>query len=227
MKKILSFILVCVVCLQLCACVAQGPSNEVQTQGKQQCIHQWRDAYCENPAKCTMCGQTTGSALGHRYIKGVCIRCNDTDSSYVAYGTISGTITYKYNDFVGNRGDSGALILLISKDVKSLPDRLGLAMTSEKVDGLYDTKADGNGNYVFNHIPAGEYYIVVLSKNTNEDPSKVAGYRSWGPAYGLFSEEGQNNALLTAKTRKIRNDNIVVYGDETTNFSYDFGITYF
>lgn len=225
MKKIVSLFMALIACISLCGCMVQTPSAQVN------CTHSWNSANCLSPSVCAMCGQLSGVALGHSYTKGMCIRCNAKDPDYrepdhIAYGTVSGTITYKYNDFVGNCGDTGALVLLISKNVKKLPDRLGLGMTSENPEGVYDVKVDGNGNYSFNHIPAGEYIIVVLSKNTNEDPDRVAGYRTWGDAYGLFSEKGQSNALLTAKTRKIRSDKITVHGDETTNYSYDFGITY-
>jgi hypothetical protein len=117
-------------------------------------------------------------------------------------------------------------VLLISKEVESLPDRLGLGLTSENPDNVYDTKVNGNGTYTFSNVPAGEYYIVVISKNTNENMDKVAGYRSWGEAYYLFSEKGRENALLNAKIYKTRNGEVTVYDNKTTDFSYDFGLTY-
>ena len=188
--------------------------------------HTWLDATCTTAKTCSICGTTQGNALGHRYSEGYCIRCDEKDPDYKEYGSVQGEITYKYNNYVGNRGDTGAIILLIAQDVKSLPDRLGLGMMSENPDKVYNTTANGTGAYSFDHIPAGEYYIVVISKNTNENPDRVYESRTWGPVLSLFSEKGQSNAMLTAQTHKTRNDTITVYDKETTNFSYDFGITY-
>lgn len=240
MKKFLVFsVLFCMLfvagCSPLIDIQTSSASNNIQadnTQASQatqasQCSHNWEPASCTEASKCILCGQTTGEALGHRYSNGYCVRCDQKDPDYKAYGSLEGSITYKYNDFVGNRGDTGAKVILISKDVESLPDRLGLGMMSENPDGVYNTEVDGTGSFRFDHIPAGEYYIVIISKNTNENPDRVSGYRTWGAdVMNMFSEKGQENALLTAKTHKIRNDEITIYDQETSSFSYDFGTTY-
>lgn len=49
--------------------------------------HEWTEATCTEPKKCTVCGETEGSALGHDYSEktffksGVCSRCGDIDLS--------------------------------------------------------------------------------------------------------------------------------------------------
>lgn len=50
MKKILCLILTLVLVLCLAACG---------------CNHEWKDADCENPKTCGLCGETEGEALGH------------------------------------------------------------------------------------------------------------------------------------------------------------------
>lgn len=142
------------------------------------------------------------------------------------YGVVTGMISYKYNNYIGNRGDTGAKIIIISKDATSLPDSIALGVGGDLPVGVYMTEADGNGNYTFDAVPAGEYYVVVISKSTNENPDYISGYSTWGKAFDLFSEKGKENALLFAKVRKTKNDSITVYADRTTTFSYDFGITY-
>ena len=37
--------------------------------------HSYSAATCTDPAKCS-CGETNGSALGHNFVKGVCLNCN-------------------------------------------------------------------------------------------------------------------------------------------------------
>ena len=204
---------------------AQTCSTCGETQGNA-LGHRYASATCTTPQKCSTCGGTQGNALGHQYSNGYCIRCNAKDPNYVELGTVSGTITYKYNNYVGNRGDTGAVVYLISKNVKSLPDSMGLGLTSGCPDNVYATKVSGTGSYTFSNVPAGEYYIVVISKNTNDNPSYVSGPATWGPAYGLFSAKGQENALRNAKLYKTRNSSVTVYGNRTTDYSYDFGITY-
>ena len=51
MKKMLTLALAAVLCLSLAACG---------------CKHEWKDADCENPKTCELCGETEGEALGHQ-----------------------------------------------------------------------------------------------------------------------------------------------------------------
>ena len=47
------------------------------------CEHLWSDATCDKPKTCSICGETTGDALGHSYSNGKCSICNETDPNYV------------------------------------------------------------------------------------------------------------------------------------------------
>lgn len=44
--------------------------------------HYWNQATCTEPRTCE-CGETLGSALGHKYVGGVCTRCDAIDPDYV------------------------------------------------------------------------------------------------------------------------------------------------
>ena len=174
-------------------------------------------------------GKVTAKSEGDAVIKveapnGVLAVCNVTVK--IKTGKVTGTVTYKYNNYVGNKADTGALVILVSKSVTSLPDSLGLGLISGLPEGCYGKKVDGSGNYTFDNVPTGEYYLIIVSKNTNENMDRVTGYGSWGGAYSLFSDEGKENALLHAKLHKTRTTSITVLDGQTTTYSYDFGITY-
>jgi len=149
-----------------------------------------------------------------------------TTTEKAKFGTVTGEVTYKYNDYVGNRGDAGATVLLISKNVKSLPDNLAYGMTNDLPDGCYATEASGSGTYTFNNIPVGEYVLIFISENTTPDPSTVAGFYNWGvTVYNMFSEEGQKRASDFVLLHKIHNIDITVTEGQVT-YSHDFGLTY-
>ena len=68
-------------------------------------------------------------------------------------GTITGNVFYKYNDFVGNRGDAGSDVFVINKgNIK------------------YKSKSDINGNFKIENFDTGYYSIVIRSKATTDDP---------------------------------------------------------
>ena len=176
-------------------------------------------------------GQVTAKAEGDAVIKveapnGVLAVCNVTVK--IKTGSISGNVTYKYNNYVGNKPDTGTVVFLISKKVTSLPDSMGYGWTWDVDDyeGIYATEVDGSGNYILNDIPVGEYYIVLISENTNTGESN-AGVRYWGASlYYKFSEEGRKYADSLAFLSKIETESVTISDGKTTSFSHDFGITW-
>ena len=141
-------------------------------------------------------------------------------------GSVTGNVTYKYNNYVGNKPDTNSTVFLISKNVTSLPDSMAWGWTFglENYDGVYATEVDGSGNYIFNNIPVGDYYIVIISENTNSGFS--SGKIFWGASvYNMFSEEAKENADSTCRMHKIKSSSVKVQDEKTTTFSHDFGIT--
>ena len=48
-------------------------------KGTATCQHQWVDADCDSPKTCSVCGETEGDALGHKYENGICTGCGEAD----------------------------------------------------------------------------------------------------------------------------------------------------
>lgn len=172
-------------------------------------------------------GRLTAKSEGEAVIKvvadnGIVAVCNVTVK--VKTGSVTGNITYKYNNYVGNRPDTGSVVFLISKDVKSLPDSIarGWTFDVDQCDGVYATEVDGSGNYTLNDIPVGEYYIVIISDNTNSGSTSGAAY--W-IVYHLFSTEGKSLADNTCRMHKITSSTITIQEEKNITFSHDFGIT--
>lgn len=151
---------------------------------------------------------------------------DDNEQQEEKFGSVTGEITYKYNDFVGHRADTDSTVYLISKSIKSLPNNVAAGATFDLPEGVYVTTVSGTGRYNFDRIPVGKYYLVMMSKNTNEDRNEVVGEYSWGQAFNLFSEEGKEVAMAKARLDKTRTTIIEVFDGQTTTYSYDFGITY-
>lgn len=91
------------------------------------------------------------------------------------YGKIKGTITWQYNNYIGTKGDNGAKIYIIPTNFDitsiSLEDekRYYNYGTIPKDTNLFYAKADGYGSYEIDGIPAGEYYVLIISDNVNKD----------------------------------------------------------
>ena len=144
-------------------------------------------------------------------------------------GSIKGTVTWQYNDFVGTKGDVGAKIELIPKDfdVNSISaeaeDSWLIKDESPDGSGIFVTCADGYGNYEINGIPAGSYMLIIVSKQTTRDvtiePQRepFTNYvRNWDKfKIGIFGIGKYMYKYVTIKE------------GITSVMSYDFGNTYF
>lgn len=175
-------------------------------------------------------GEITAKTEGSAVIKveapnGILAFCNVTVK--IKLGRVTGNVTYKYNDFVGNRSDTGTKVYLISKSITSLPNNIALGINvPADLEDCYYTEVDGTGSYLFENIPVGEYYIILMSKNTNS--GSTSGVNHWGKEiYSMFSAEGQEYADAICYLHKIKSDSITVIDDKTTTYSHDFGITFY
>ena len=56
-----------------------------QPEAEQKCEHKFSKATCTAAAKCTLCGEVSGKALGHSYSAGKCTRCGAADQNYATY----------------------------------------------------------------------------------------------------------------------------------------------
>ena len=65
---------------------ATEESGEVTTETAHE--HRWSEANCTDPATCTDCGKTEGTAFGHKFADGKCTTCGAVDSSYSQGGMV-------------------------------------------------------------------------------------------------------------------------------------------
>lgn len=148
-------------------------------------------------------------------------------------GNIKGVITWQYNNFIGTKPDTGANIVLISKNInknvnKNSDNRifdLTLEQAPNGKNGIYTGKADGYGNYEIDDVPAGAYYILIKSNNTNSDMT-IDSFTS-SVLQGMFSEQDWNNLQNILKLNKYIFTTVEIKSDKTIIGSHDFGHTYF
>lgn len=159
----------------------------------------------------------------------------------LSYGTVSGNITYYYNDFKGSVSDTGATVILIPKDKSAYDADITKYSSTETLNkyNIYSAKVDGMGAYTIDHIPVGEYKIYVISNKANseywfnafDDNLSDASdnyYNSiaenFYPTY--LSEDTAIKLARFVRMYKYEISNITVYKNENSTFSYDFGMTY-
>lgn len=163
------------------------------------------------------------------------------EESVVTTGSLSGNITYFFNDFKGNVADTGSYIVLIptdgsakeAKTVSSYVDwtlegRIGEQMNEYNV---FVGKVDGTGSYIIQNIPQGTYKIYAWSNHTNtetafDDKDKYKERISEILSDVLNKGNSKSLAEITAYS-KYTTKTVEIIGGETTVFSHDFGTTYF
>ena len=145
-------------------------------------------------------------------------------------GKIKGTVLWKYNDYVGVKGDAGASVYLFSKNATYptyTKEQLFSWIDGEKdLKDVYETKVDVNGNYSFEDIPVGKYIGVISSKNTTRNISeKLQPNKTLKSLIGDFNYEIFEANRMTLYKHIVKEIDVKV--DKTTDFSTDFGYTYF
>lgn len=192
--------------------------------------HNYSSATCTAPQKCSVCGQTSGSALGHNYSSGKCSRCDAKDPNYVAYSRVKGEITYKYNNFVGTRGDDGAKVVFIPKktSLKNKAEDSALMLIAGKYDsGIIVMKCDGYGRFDTGeeYIPAGDYVVIVVSKNTTARLSQLS-VSTLKPYVGSYLTDSQIEtlSLFIGLEGCVIDSKTLQEGYEMT-ISHDFGLS--
>lgn len=144
----------------------------------------------------------------------------------VKTGSVAGVVTYKYNQYVGNRADVGSIVMLISTSVTSLTELTAFGDVSRQPEGCYATQVDGSGEYRMDDIPVGEYYLIILSENTTSASSD--GEKNWGSEiYSLFEEDALSAADINSFLHQVKTTKIVIQDGKVVTFSHDFGYSHF
>lgn len=120
MKKLLSILLCAILCLSFVACNNSNDNstdNANNTPNSTTCSHTYNSATCTEPQKCTKCGETKGTALGHTTTNGECYRCHEyigtrpTNPKYISNRSIN------HND---NEGYFYFLFSFLDEDEKEI-----------------------------------------------------------------------------------------------------------
>ena len=150
------------------------------------------------------------------------------------FGQVKGLITWKYNDFVGIRGDNNAKVMLIPKNNNTKAydnSRAVMLYPGEYESGILVAKCDGYGNFDFgDRVPVGQYQCLIISWNTT-DQFRFNYEESWNKTitstFGpYFSDEDLETLMLFIGYKKFYVRNINVETGRVTNITEDFGITY-
>ncbi len=164
---------------------------------------------------------------------------NDTPEETTKYGSVSGNITYFYNNFRGNVPDTNAKVILLSTSGSgiNMPDFSGSSdwALPSKINeyneyGVYATSVDGFGQYTFNNVKVGEYKIIILSNGTTSGSAfdNKALYAASLSNFAMTYINGNNAKMLGEYVgyRKYKTDSIRVRENQNYAYGYDFGITY-
>lgn len=153
------------------------------------------------------------------------------DSTFAATntGSIKGLLTWQYNEYVGTKPDVGATVALIPYTTKKKIDNdffalMGYVITQGE-NGIYSGKADGNGNYIIDDVPAGKYWMLIRSKKTYSDMKIYSDDQA--VLKKIFSSSTWNKLENSLKINQYRLSTITIKKDKTITESYDFGYSYF
>lgn len=145
--------------------------------------------------------------------------------------TLSGTVTYQYNQFIGTRGDVGALIYAFPTGFMS-----GMVSQDEMFDmienpnmtlerRIYFTKVDGYGHYRLK-LPPDKYVILIRSNNAMQ----ILGHKVDKITIDRLSDfitdiSLSNPYALNAVKYKILD--IDLNRNKSENYSVDFGYSFY
>ena len=177
----------------------------------------------------------TATVSGKKYTCKVTVK----EKKKEKYGSVSGNITYLYNNFRGHVPDTNSDILLIPRDgtAKNMPTLSSYVNWDArliKYEGnaykIYGAKVDGMGTYTLQNIPTGDYLLVVISNKTTSGLAfdNKSAYEKY-IANIVSPCISKSNAEYFAKYvgySKYMFTTITVKENQNTIYSYDFGITY-
>lgn len=146
-------------------------------------------------------------------------------------GSLKGTITWQYNDFVGTKPDVNAKILLIRTDfdkntITDVEEGVFAIGLAPKNSGLFAGKANGYGNYEIGNLPVGEYHIMIVSAQTTRDimlPVDEYPITKLKP----YIQKWDEFLSLSLMDKKYHVATITIEEGQTLDFSHDFGNTFF
>ena len=144
-------------------------------------------------------------------------------------GSVTGVITWQYNKYVGTKADVGAQVFLIQKNKLPLEEDSSTFWGFHTDDPtVLSTTVDGMGNYYFDNVPAGDYYILIISKATTAMPAiaELECTLVTSCLKGLVATKGLE--VITDRLALYNGyiDDVTVENGKTVRISKDWGYTY-
>jgi hypothetical protein len=149
------------------------------------------------------------------------------------HGKVIVTVTWKYNDFVGHRADTDALVVLIPQRLRGklslwlmpgskrrTPEDFRKNQEQARKRGAYYGVVGGDGKLVFDRVSPGQYTVVIISENTKNLPGTVDNK----PILSRWFDEV---SVIGAGFNKVHTAEIELRTGEEFNASHDFGLTGF
>lgn len=125
-------------------------------------------------------------------------------------GNLNGTVSWKYNEYVGFRADVGSAVYLFSKNNDALP---------------YQTKVDLMGNFKFENIPTGNYLLIIISENSSNKESETLKYLAQN---SFYLKDYFHNKFYTVDSCYSANsekfdlyDSLDIYSSNLSNSDYE------
>ncbi|MFH1537411.1 MAG: hypothetical protein ABIH66_00535 [bacterium] len=166
----------------------------------------------------------------------------ETDQS-LEMGAAKGTITYQYNQYfkyVGTKPDVGATVYFFPKcAIGKIPDTTD-SRKNEWIEphGVFSATVNGIGEYSITELPAGEYNVLIVSKNSTRgsffEMCKSKGCDLWRRVdasdrenfFGKYFENKEDafRFILGAGKYKIENT-IKVIPNKTIDISWESDFT--
>ena len=153
------------------------------------------------------------------------------------FGTVTGTVTWYYNDFKGHVPDTNAVVLLIPKTNYLRDKPIDVTKQDLTSYGIYEKEVNGKGKYLINHVKAGKYYAIIMSSHVVSKLS-YTGFvkKSYIKVRANRLNNSMDNILHPKTARSIiewtcghmlySGMEVIVYDHEKTDLSQDFGKTY-
>ncbi|MCU0372119.1 MAG: hypothetical protein MUE56_02600, partial [Ignavibacteria bacterium] len=139
-------------------------------------------------------------------------------------GQIKGTVTWQYNKYVGTRPDVNATIILIPEDLKEgnyyfiIENNSDVVQTiPESEHKIFLAKANGYGNYEINDVPIGEYFVLIISKKTTDDPKKETNLNRLNK---VLKQHNIDYLCALVSVHKYYLTNVTIKTNKTTDVSH-------
>ena len=159
------------------------------------------------------------------------------DGKPIAYGSVSGNVTWHYNEYRGYIPDNGARVFLIptDKSAKGYTPNYSIIIDSDSKllpYNIFRTEVDGNGNYIFDRVPTGTYCVIIISGNSraaeyfkasdkSDYESSLAKTWTW-----MLSEDAAKSLAKAVFAYNYYEKEIHVYDGGNTTVSNAFPYTY-